>query len=104
MTKNMEIAITAINKWFYFAFNYETILHEWKSVTGEHRSEHLPGFLVEAKWTCNFDHMLSKWNQATKSQNPSAYLMNFYGELDIPNRIALIEWLMANYNGEKKIL
>lgn len=104
MTENMEIAIKAINKWFYFAMNYETILHEWVGVSGERCSKHLPSFLVEAKWTCNLDHMLSKWNVATQSQNPSAYLMSFYAELDNSNRIALIEWLMTNYKGEKQIL
>ncbi len=103
MTENMKLAIEAINKWFYFSMNYETVLHNWKDVRGEPRSENIPGFLAEAKWTCNLDHMLSKWKAATKSRNPSAYLTDFYGELDIPNRIALIEWLMTNYNGEKKI-
>jgi len=31
-------------------------------------------------------------------------LIDFYAELDNANRIALLEWLMANYNGEKQIL
>lgn len=104
MTENLQIAIKAINKWFYFAMNYKTILHNWTSVSGEYRSEYIPDFLVEAKWTCNLDHMLSKWNVATQSRNPSAYLIDFYAELDNANRIALLEWLMANYNGEKQIL
>lgn len=103
MTANMRIAIEAINKWFYFALNYRIIKHEWKSVSGVLRSEHLPSFLVEAKWTCNLDHMLSKWKAATVSQNPSAYLMDFYADLDCDNRIALLEWLMTHYNDEKKI-
>lgn len=104
MTELLKNAIVAINKWFYFAMNYKTVLHEWTGASGQHRSEYLPSFLVEAKWTCNLDHMLSKWNVATHSSNPSAYLMDFYAELDNANRIALLEWLMANYNGEKQII
>lgn len=103
MTDNMKNAIMAINKWFYFAMNYKTILHEWEGASGIRRSEHLPEFLVQAQWTCNLDHMYSKWRTATSSQNPSAYLMNFYAELDNANRIIFIEWLMTNYNDEKKI-
>ena len=104
MTENMKLAIEAINKWFYFSMNYDMILHSWESVQGFHRCEVVPKFLVEAKWTCNFDHILSKWNTATVSSSPSAYLTNFYAELDSPNCIALIEWLMTNYNGERKII
>lgn len=103
MTECLKTAIIAINKWFYFAMNYETISHEWESISGERRVEYLPRFLKEAKWTCNLDHMLAKWNMATQSKNPYAYLMNFYAELDEANRKALLEWVMENYNGERKI-
>lgn len=104
MTEIAKTSIIAINKWFYFAMNYKTIFHEWEGVSGQPRSEYLPTFLVEVKWTCSLDHMLSKWNVVTRSKNPSAYLMDFYAELDSANRIVLLEWLMANYNGEKPIL
>lgn len=104
MTENMRTAITAINKWFYFAMNYESVSHEWTSINGELRREHIPIFLKEVKWTCNLDHMFSKWNMATGLHDASAYLMDFYAELDNNNRIALLEWVMANYNSEKKII
>lgn len=104
MTKNLKIAMMAINKWFYFALNYEVIRHEWKGISGRQRSEYMPSFLAEAKWTCSLDHMFSKWVTATQSQKPSAYLMDFYAELDTSNRIVLLEWLMVNYNNEKPII
>lgn len=103
MTENLKLAIEAINKWFYFCMNYETVLHNWKGVRGEQYSEHIPRFLAEAKWTCNLDHMVEKWQMAVNKGNCYDYLTRFYAELDTANRIALLEWVMAHYNGEKKI-
>ena len=103
MTENMQIAITAINKWLYFGWNYEIIHHKWNSTNGEQKEEWLPAFLVKAQWTCNFDHMLDKWNKVTQSGNTNSYLTQFYAELDTTNCKILLEWIMQNYQGEKKL-
>ena len=103
MTENIKIAMTAINKWLFFGWNYRTVHHKWRSIWNEQKSENVPAFLVEAKWTCNFDHMLDKWKAATRSGNSHSYLVRFYGELDDKNRIALLDWVLRNYTGEKQL-
>lgn len=103
MTDNMQIALTAINKWLYFGWNYEVVLHQWKSCNGEQKTGYFPAFLVECKWTCNFDHMAEKWSAATRSGNCDSYLVRFYAELSMDNRQTLLEWVMQNYQGEHKL-
>ena len=103
MTESMKTAIKAINKWVFFGWNYSCVHHEWISVNGEKKCEAVPQFLAEVKWTCNFDHMLSKWKIATHDANANSYLVKFYAELDDRNRELLLEWVMEHYDGEKKI-
>lgn len=103
MTESMKTAIKAINKWVFFGWNYSCVYHEWISVNGEKKCEAVPQFLAEVKWTCNFDHMLSKWEIATHDANANSYLVKFYAELDDRNRELLLEWIMVHYDGEKKI-
>lgn len=104
MTEDMKIAIMAINKWLYYGWNYKVVTHTWNNGTGRMKTKTLPQFLVEAKWTCNLDHMIGKWEDAVQCDNPNAYLNKFYAELDNTNRKILIEWVMKNYNGEMKII
>ena len=103
MTENMKAAIVAVNKWLYFGWNFNSVLHTWNNGAGE-QTRALPQFLVETKWNCNLNHMIGKWNSAIQCGNPDAYLTRFYAELDTENRQALIEWVMNNYNGELKIM
>lgn len=103
MTESMQIALTAINKWLFFGWNYETICHEWKSGNGEQKTGYFPAFLVKVKWTCNFDHMVGKWSEAIRSGDCHSYLARFYAELDTTNRQMLLEWVMQNYQGERKL-
>lgn len=99
----MKIAIQAINKWVFFGWNYSCVSHEWTSVNGEQKREAVPKFLTEIKWTCNFDHMLSKWHIATRDGNADSYLVRFYAELGSENRQLLLEWVMKNYDDEQNI-
>ena len=98
MTENMKIAMTAINKWLFHGWNYESVLVETASFKGC-----VPQFLKEVKWTCNLDHMIEKWHHAVKSRNTDAYLPAFYANLDGDNRKLLLEWILQNYNGEKPL-
>ena len=104
MTENMKIAIEAINKWIYFGWNYETVRHEWKSEFDTVWNDYVPRFLVEVKWNCNFHHIYRKWKGAQESKNTDAYLVKFYSSLSSDNRIALIDWVMHNFNDEIKII
>ena len=81
MTESIKTAIKAINKWIFFGWNYPSIEHEWTNIHGEKKFEVVPVFLTEIKWTCNFDHILSKWHIATRTKNSNAYLVEFYAEL-----------------------
>lgn len=103
MTESMQIALTAINKWLFFGWNYETVRHEWKGGNGEQKVGYFPDFLVKVQWTCNFDHMADKWSAAVRSGNGDSYLVRFYAELDTTNRQRLLEWVMQNYQGEHKL-
>ena len=103
MTESMKTAINAINKWVFFGWNYSCIEHEWTDVHGEKRFEVVPRFLAEIQWTCNFDHILSKWHLAVKDSNTDAYLVKFYAELGNENRRLILQWVMENYNDERKV-
>lgn len=103
MTENMMMAITAINKWMFFSWNYASIEYE---MTIGCRTEIviIPEFLARVNWTCNINHMIEKWSKCCQTTNAFGYLSKFYAELDSENSRLLIEWVMKNYNGEKKIL
>lgn len=104
MTENMKTAIKAINKWVFFGWNYTCVDHIWTDCNGHAHHEVVPQFLVDIHWSCNFDHMLSKWHLAVKDGNTDAYLVKFYAELGIENRILLLEWVMEHYNDERVIV
>ncbi len=103
MTESIKTAIKAINKWIFFGWNYHSIEHEWTNIHGEKKFEVVPVFLTEIKWTCNFDHILSKWHIATRTKNSNAYLVEFYAELGNENRRLLLKWVIDNYNDERTI-
>lgn len=103
MTESIKTAIKAINKWIFFGWNYPSIEHEWTNIRGEKKFEVVPVFLTEIKWTCNFDHILSKWHIATRTKNSNAYLVEFYAELGNENRRLLLRWVIDNYNDERTI-
>ena len=103
MTESIKAGIKAINKWVFFGWNYSCVHHEWISFNGEKKCEAVPQFLVEVKWTCNFDHMYQKWSIAIRDTDPNSYLVKFYAELDDSNRELLLVWVMEHYNDEKKI-
>lgn len=103
MTESIKTAITAINKWVFFGWNYSSVEHEWTNIHGEKKFEVVPKFLTEIKWICNFDHILSKWHIATRTNNSNAYLVEFYAELGTDNRILLLQWVLENYKDERKI-
>ncbi len=103
MTEELKIAMVAINKWLFHGWNYKVVPITFTTPGGVSVTPYVPEFLKEIKWTCHISHMLDKWTKATRSQNLDAYMARFYAELDHDNRLLLMEWVMNNYNGEKKL-
>lgn len=100
MTENLKLILTGINKWMFFGWNYQTVSY---TLLRNGEKVYIPEFIREVKWTCPIEHMISKWNVATSSKNPDAYMPRFYAELDNNNRILLLEWVIQNYNGESPL-
>lgn len=103
MTENLEIAIAAINKWIFHGWNYTIVPLTYKSFGETPVSTHVPAFIRDVKWACNLGHIIEKWKLATESGDPDTYLVKFYKELGNENRIRLLEWIMQNYNDERKL-
>lgn len=103
MTENLKIAMMAINKWLFYGWNYKVVPMTIIESGDVKVTRYVPEFIKEVKWTCNISHMLGKWNQATRTQDPDTYMVKFYAELDDKNRRLLLEWIIQNYNGEKPL-
>lgn len=98
--REIEIALEAINKWLYFGWNFEHVHYKWKC-GDETREAYVPDFLAGARWVCSFDHIYEKWLRSCN--HPDAFLVTFYANLDVMNRIALLEWVMENYKDERPL-
>jgi len=94
MTENLKNAMLGINEFIWMAINYDTVLYKYKFSDLE---RYVPRFIVETPWTCNTDHMASKW-YGIASEDTYGYgrLIKFYLDLDNANKIALLEWIMSN--------
>ncbi len=101
MIENLQIAMAAINKWVYFSLNYKVV--PYTKPNDDNEVIYLPEFIVVIKWTCPISHMIGKWKSATRSNDPHTYLICFYTELDSQNQKLLLEWIINNYNDERKL-
>lgn len=100
MTEQMRSALYGINKFMYFSWNYAMTQIERNG-----RKMYLPRFIVEAKWSCDLDHIISKWNGCItdskgNERDSYAFLPRFYAELDGKNRRALLDYVMEHREGE----
>jgi hypothetical protein len=100
MTENMQTAMVAINKWFYYAMNYRVAPIEISDYKGE-RTEWLPDCFNAFPKSIR-GHFAEKWDALYESYGSRAVLMAFYAELDSNHRKELIKWVMENYNDEIK--
>ena len=100
--ENMNIALIAINKFFYYAQNYPSVRIEYKSIDGTMKSDYLPDFF-KAFPPYMVEHFRNKWLNAVDKTDSYGYLMKFYGELDGLNRQKMLKYIMENYNDEQKI-
>lgn len=94
MKRETIASIEAMNRLVFFAFNvqYEPF--------GE---EYAPSFIVSANWTCDRQHILSKWRNYTASLNESTAVLELYTSLDNENRIAMLTWICENYKSERRL-
>ena len=97
----MKVAMTAINKWFYYAMNYNVVEIEVVNFDGT-TTMYLPDCFNAFPKSLRA-HLAGKWDYLYEKYGSRAVLMAFYAELDYSNRKLLIEWVMNNYNGECKL-
>ena len=101
MTENIKTAMIAINKWFFYGYNYDCVEMEIATFSGVEKMyapSCLQAFPVGMR-----KHFLGKWNELYDAYGSRAVLMAFYAELSPSNRKLLIEWIMGNYNNEQKL-
>lgn len=93
-----EAMMQGINKFLFWNWNFDTIENPT-----DHK--HYPDALMEAKWTCNRQHMLNKWSHWCKlcNNNTADANIKFYGELDGQNRRAFLSWIVENYQDEQTL-
>lgn len=105
MTENIEKAMMAINKWIFFGWNYKSVMHEWECSLGQKMKAMVPEFLAKVDWNCSFVHMYNKWLRCTTGvcEESGLYLIKFYVELDLSNRIKLLKWVLENYHDERPL-
>ena len=95
---NADIALLAINKFFYYAMNYPLVEIEFPSISGGTRKEYLPSFF-NAFPSHLVEHLCGKWNCACSCTDSYGYLMKFYAELDGTNRNLMLNYILDHYNG-----
>lgn len=101
MTENTKIAMTAINKWFYYAMNYNVVQIEVETFDGT-KKEYLPDCFNAFPKTLRA-HLAKKWDTLYGLYGSRAVLMAFYAELSSNYRKDLMEWVLNNYNDEQKL-
>ena len=84
-----QISLIAINKFMYFALNYDPYFID--KVWGERKPYTLS------------DHLWNKFDGYYEDCGPYGVILKFYAELDWGNRIKLLNWVMDNYKDEQKL-
>lgn len=97
------VAMCGINKFMYFSWNYERSYGEWTDMWGKKHAEVLPKFIWEIEWSCNFDHVITMWEESTCTKDTYAYIPRFYGRLG-GDREKFLRWICENYNDEMALV
>lgn len=101
MTENTKTAMIAINKWFYYAMNYNVVPVEIETFDGT-KNEYLPDCFNAFPKHLRM-HLKGKWESLYESYGSRAVLMAFYAELSSNYRKDLMKWVLENYNDEQKL-
>ena len=83
----MEMSMTAINKWVFFAMNY-------------------PYDFIDKVWANEkilAQHLKGKFSYYYDTYGSRAVMNTFYCELDGENKQKLMAWVLDNYNDEQKL-
>lgn len=89
-----------INEFVWMAINYDSVPHTFS----DGRQTYVAKFIEEVDWTCNTDHMASKWIGICEDDAPGyGRLIKFYLQLDNANKLALLEWIMNNPVDSRKL-
>ena len=99
---NANIALIAINKFFFYAMNYPLIPINYKSIDGTEKEAYLPSFF-KAFPAYLVEHLKGKWDYACNECGSYGAIMYLYGELDGDNRNLMLNYIIGNYNGEQRI-
>lgn len=81
-----KTSLIAINKWMFFTFNF-------------------PNDFIEKVWADEpylVDHFKAKFN-SLYYRGSYGVIPAFYAELDMSNRMKLMQWVMDNFNDEQKL-
>lgn len=101
MTENMKTAMVAINKWYYYAMNYNVVPIEVSTFEGE-VTMMLPDFFKALPKSMR-KHFAEKWNYGYETYGSRAALMWFYGEISGDYRKDIMAWVLDNYTDEVKL-
>lgn len=101
MKKEIDnIALKAINKFIYYALNYEPN----QSVYVLGKTYWVPKFLTDIAWGCATSHMVEKWTEISEKQETGySVMLLFYVSLDNECKIKLLNWVLDNYKGESRL-
>ena len=91
-----DIALEAINKFCYESLNFESVHYNWRTYKKGMEGTYVPKFLAECKWTCDPDHIVSKWLEAANQMSTPAAFIFFYARLDSRNQDIMAEWIFNN--------
>ena len=87
---NADIALMAINKFFFYAMNYPCVPIPYKSIDGTQKIDYLPSFF-KAFPPYLVEHLKGKWEYACDKCGSYGAVMKFYGDI------------IDTYNDEQRI-
>ena len=95
MTDIEKNSINAINKFFYYKNNFNSVEHAF----GNGIATYVPEVIEKASWTCDSDHIAEKFiGYRNRKGNSQDAFDELYANLDTNNRIAMLSWILENYS------
>lgn len=86
----------AVNKFFYFANNWNSEEVTYPTLFRGKVTEYIPAFF-QAFEPYNIEHLLAKFNHCYELYGCRGVIMGFYAELDGENRARLLQWAYDNF-------